>query len=198
MATSAALVVNKGPQAGNTFTVDEPPVTIGRDPRNTLCLDHPQVSRWHARMMRHDDEWIIQDLGSTNGTFVNGETLLHPRPLVGGDIIALGDAVTLTYQERRPSDVDTVPPPPADHVEPPGSQPPERVTNVGGVRTGERPGAASPLPHRVSPSKAQAGQQPKSDLTWIWIAAAFLALLFIAACATVLILAYLGLLPMPF
>jgi predicted component of type VI protein secretion system len=47
-------------------------LTMGRDPDSDIRLDDPEVSRWHAVLLRTGSEWLIDDIGSTNGTYVNG------------------------------------------------------------------------------------------------------------------------------
>src|SRR5919199_444474 len=58
---------------------------IGRGAGNDIRLDHPTISRDHALIRRLDGGYVISDLGSTNGTFVNGQRVYAPRPLSGGD-----------------------------------------------------------------------------------------------------------------
>ncbi len=65
-------------------------LTIGRDPHNGLVIDHPTVSRCHARVERKDGSFVITDLGSTNGTFVNGKPIHTPFVLRTGDTIRIG------------------------------------------------------------------------------------------------------------
>ncbi|MCB0195574.1 MAG: FHA domain-containing protein [Anaerolineae bacterium] len=65
--------------------------TIGRDADNSLPLDDSQISEHHARVRLRDDHLIIEDLGTTNGTVVNGETLKRPYVLQDGDVISLGN-----------------------------------------------------------------------------------------------------------
>jgi ABC-type multidrug transport system ATPase subunit len=67
--------------------------SIGRDPQNDLVLPHPQVSRFHASIIQRGDRWLIQDLGSTNGTFLNGMAATSPLPLAPGDTISISDFV---------------------------------------------------------------------------------------------------------
>ncbi len=69
-------------------------ITFGRDPRNDVALDHPSVSRLHARMVRYAEGFAIEDHGSTNGTFVNGARLYpgQPTALRIGDVIRIGPA----------------------------------------------------------------------------------------------------------
>ena len=66
-------------------------VTIGRGDSNDICLDDPAVSRRHAVIEKLAAGWSIQDVGSLNGTFVNGAMLERPRPLYSGDEIVIGD-----------------------------------------------------------------------------------------------------------
>ncbi|MCS6800392.1 MAG: FHA domain-containing protein [Chloroflexota bacterium] len=64
-------------------------ITIGRDPSNDIPLNHPQVSRFHARLTRRGAEVLLTDLGSTNGTFVNGQ-LIATVPLRESDHFQIG------------------------------------------------------------------------------------------------------------
>jgi ABC-type multidrug transport system ATPase subunit/predicted component of type VI protein secretion system len=65
-------------------------LTLGRDPRNDMVIDHPIVSRFHARLDLKDGAWTITDLDSSNGTFVNGRQPTADRPLLPGDTIRIG------------------------------------------------------------------------------------------------------------
>jgi pSer/pThr/pTyr-binding forkhead associated (FHA) protein/tetratricopeptide (TPR) repeat protein len=93
-------------------------VTIGRAEENDLCLAEPKVSRHHARVVKEGHTFVLTDLGSANGTLVNGIRLTAPHTLRHGERIAIGDA-ELTYQESGAAGEDTlagpvlVPAPPA-------------------------------------------------------------------------------------
>lgn len=65
-------------------------LTIGRDPQNELVIDHPTVSRCHARVERKEGSFVLTDLGSTNGTFVNGKQITTAFTLRTGDTIRIG------------------------------------------------------------------------------------------------------------
>jgi ABC-type multidrug transport system ATPase subunit/pSer/pThr/pTyr-binding forkhead associated (FHA) protein len=67
-------------------------VTIGRDAQNDVALDHPAISRTHARIVRRDSQYVIEDAGSSNGTFVNGIRVApsEVRALQPGDTIRVG------------------------------------------------------------------------------------------------------------
>lgn len=95
---SYRLVVRQGPQPSQLFELTDDDLTIGRDITNDVPLNDPEVSRQHARMARTDAGYTIEDLNSTNGTFVNQERVTEPRVLAHGDVIGLGELVTLVYE----------------------------------------------------------------------------------------------------
>jgi pSer/pThr/pTyr-binding forkhead associated (FHA) protein len=72
-------------------------IVIGRDESVEVVISTPAVSRRHARLMMEADGYIIEDLGSSNGTFVNDDRLIGRRALNSGDQIRLGQAITLNY-----------------------------------------------------------------------------------------------------
>lgn len=66
-------------------------ITIGRKEGNTIVLKDPYISSHHARIYKDESEYIIEDLGSTNGTYLNGNPIVNRAFLDVGDIIKLGD-----------------------------------------------------------------------------------------------------------
>ncbi len=92
------LTVRKGPKVGETFLLETISLTVGRDPVSDIILNDPEVSRQHARFTQTDTGYQVQDLGSTNGTFVNGQRLeAEPVDLQPGFTISMGSGVTLIY-----------------------------------------------------------------------------------------------------
>lgn len=81
-----------GKPAGETITLGEV-VTLGRSPGNNIVLDDSQVSRNHALIRREGSSYMIIDLGSANGTFVNDRPVTSATVLHGNDIIRLGESV---------------------------------------------------------------------------------------------------------
>ena len=67
------LIVRRGPQPNQVFELDEDVINLGRDITNHIVINDREVSRHHLRLMRGNDGYTIEDLGSTNGTFVNGK-----------------------------------------------------------------------------------------------------------------------------
>ncbi|MBK8902928.1 MAG: FHA domain-containing protein [Anaerolineaceae bacterium] len=93
------LTVRKGPKVGETFLLETFSLTVGRDPVSDVVLNDPEVSRQHARFSRTDSGYQVQDLGSTNGTFVNGLRLeAEPADLQPGYTVSMGSGVTLVYE----------------------------------------------------------------------------------------------------
>ncbi len=80
-----------GPRKGENIELAPPGISIGREEDNDVQLLVPGVSRYHAKVTFNGNEWSIQDLGSTNGTKVNGKAIQAPVPLHEGDAIDVGD-----------------------------------------------------------------------------------------------------------
>ena len=99
--TDALLVVERGPTPSLRFALAADQVTIGRSAGNELVLADPEVSRRHARVLRRADGYAVEDIGSTNGTFVNGQRISHLTLLQDGDTIDLGDTVRLRFVSPR-------------------------------------------------------------------------------------------------
>jgi hypothetical protein len=94
------LVVERGELAGQEFALEEATVMIGRGQENDIHLAEPGTSRQHARLQHKPQGWTLTDLGSTNGTSVNGQRL---RPhevylLRPGDRIAIGSSVLVVEE----------------------------------------------------------------------------------------------------
>ena len=99
--TTFRLVARRGLQPEVNFTLNEELVTLGRDPRNDIVINDPEISRRHARFIWLGSGYGIEDMGSINGTFVNNERVQEgERKLTPGDAIALGDAIELIYYEE--------------------------------------------------------------------------------------------------
>jgi serine phosphatase RsbU (regulator of sigma subunit) len=99
------LVVLEGAEPGRRLEVSEVPVTIGRDPQQTLSLADAELSRRHARISLVNDEAVVEDLRSTNGTFVDGKRITGAWTLKQGHLLRVGSQ-TLRYERRSKRDVE--------------------------------------------------------------------------------------------
>ncbi|MFT3944122.1 MAG: FHA domain-containing protein [Ancrocorticia sp.] len=84
------LAVTGGPLAGTTLPLGQTPIVIGRSPDSALVLDDTFSSSRHARLYANAGQWWIEDLDSTNGTFVGGAKISTPTPLQPGIPIMVG------------------------------------------------------------------------------------------------------------
>ena len=84
------LVVTEGALAGTTVTLTGSPVTLGRADDSTLVLTDDYASTRHARLVPSDDSWLVEDLGSTNGTYLGGQKVTRPTPVPLGQQIRIG------------------------------------------------------------------------------------------------------------
>ena len=140
-AAAFRLIIRTGPNPGMTFDLTKEVTMFGRDVTNDVVLGDAEVSRQHARLTRTPAGFVLEDLGSTNGTFVNNERLAAPRVLSPGDLLGLGENVTLTFDSTSPEAAATVLGPAAPRVSgAPATAAPVRA-------------AASPAPEAAEPAK---------------------------------------------
>jgi pSer/pThr/pTyr-binding forkhead associated (FHA) protein len=91
--TPQQMVVTAGPLAGKTFPLTDAQITIGRADDATLVLTDDYASTRHARIFPQDGQWIVEDLGSTNGTYLDRQKVTQPTPVPVGVPIRIGKTV---------------------------------------------------------------------------------------------------------
>lgn len=116
---SFRLVVRRGPQPNQVYELRDDVINLGRDITNTIAINDREVSRHHLRFTRSGDTYMIEDLGSTNGTFINGKRLSGSTLLKNGDMIGLGETVTLGFEVARPGSANPYQAPPPAAAAPP-------------------------------------------------------------------------------
>jgi pSer/pThr/pTyr-binding forkhead associated (FHA) protein len=85
--------VTEGPLRGTTLPLGASAVLIGRAPSCTLVLDDDYSSSRHARVFPEGDQWLVEDMGSTNGTFLDDQKVTGPAPVRPGAQIRIGQSV---------------------------------------------------------------------------------------------------------
>lgn len=88
--TGPALVVKEGPLSGTVIPLGSTQVTIGRAPDSTLVINDDYASSRHARLYPSEGSWIIEDLGSTNGTWIDRTRITSPTVLAPGVPLRIG------------------------------------------------------------------------------------------------------------
>jgi pSer/pThr/pTyr-binding forkhead associated (FHA) protein len=115
---TATLVVRQGPQAGMSFPLTGNQIVIGREEGTDVALQDPEASRRHALVSWQGGQFVIEDLGSTNGTFVNGVQITAPQALNPGDSVGVGQTA-LVFHIAEAQVREGAPPQPAPVYSPP-------------------------------------------------------------------------------
>jgi pSer/pThr/pTyr-binding forkhead associated (FHA) protein len=87
------LVVTGGALKGTTIDLSEQQITLGRANDATLVLNDDYASSRHARIFPQDGQWIVEDLGSTNGTYLDRQKVTRPTPVPAGVPVRIGKTV---------------------------------------------------------------------------------------------------------
>jgi pSer/pThr/pTyr-binding forkhead associated (FHA) protein len=98
MATNFRLVIRSGVDVGKEFVLEKNEYIIGREQTADITISDPEISRRHARLFFQNGSYIIEDLGSTNGTFVNGQKISGPYLLRPGEVVNFGEHVSVLYE----------------------------------------------------------------------------------------------------
>ncbi len=96
--TPRRLVITSGPREGLEIDLPAEQLTIGRSSESGLVIRDDYTSTHHARLMLWNDQWVIQDLDSTNGTFLAGSRVTLPTPVPVGTPVTIG---TTSFELRR-------------------------------------------------------------------------------------------------
>ncbi|HOT92324.1 MAG TPA: FHA domain-containing protein [Anaerolineae bacterium] len=187
------LVVTDGPNQGQAYVLQDMVCTIGRTADNTIVIDNPRISRHHTQIRLLPDGAVVEDMGSTNGTWLNGRPLTSPRRLTPGDIIGLADYIAFRFEveEGLPTvkltpadmpagvmpDYDVPPPPPPPAYPEPYPAYPE-----------------SSLPQATAAPQVAGAARPRRS-RWTYVVIAIL-LILICLCAAVAV--YLWFAPVEF
>jgi pSer/pThr/pTyr-binding forkhead associated (FHA) protein len=205
------FVMRSGPVVGKVYPLEEQEIYIGRESSNTIIINDAQVSRRHAKMESQGSGYLIHDLGSTNGTFINGARISGMQTLNPGDTVALGEGIVLVYEpvmdsnatvlSARPAQATIQQPAPAPVHEPvhppvhePTPPPAPAPVPVSRLEPAPVPAPVKPAPRLVQTGQEQASPIPISPVPMplepaprkkkfpLWIIIVIILLVIICAC----------------
>jgi pSer/pThr/pTyr-binding forkhead associated (FHA) protein len=155
------FVMRQGPTPGQVIELAKSNLTIGRDISNDIIIVDPEVSRTHVRLLLEAGRYRIEDLGSTNGTFINGQRLMGPHVLTLGEQVNLGDNVQLIYESVLLDPAATMAGRSVNEVMLPGSAPAHPPDSPPAIAPPPVPAYPQPKPTGYAPeSKAPVAVQP--------------------------------------
>ena len=154
---SFQLVMRVGPAPGKIFALTQNEVVIGRDIDNEIVINDSEISRRHTRLLIQDGGYVVEDLGSTNGTFVNGQKITGPHSLESGQTIRFGENVTLSY-EVAGFDPDAT-------IASGDQQAPAPTPPASSPAPAAQPAPSAPPAARPAPSAATGKPNPLANLT---------------------------------
>jgi len=164
MAAQFQFVMRSGPTPGATYSLEGDQLTIGRDSSNQVAINDAEISRKHARLTLQGGKYVLEDLGSTNGTFVNGQRLAGPAVLKAGDVVSLGEQIVLMYDALSADAGATV---------------------ISSRKSAPAPVMSSPAPAQMAsppPPSYSTPLTPAKKTNWTPIIIAIVVVVFICAC----------------
>jgi hypothetical protein len=162
MAAQFQFVMRSGPNTGKIFPLEAPEIIIGREASNGVAINDAEISRKHAKLSLHGSAYVIQDLGSTNGSFVNGQRITGTQVLNPGDTVSFGENIVLIYEAAQDPNATVISSAQAPKTLAPARKPasapaPTPSPVQAQVYSGQVPGgptAGAPLPAKKGGSKA--------------------------------------------
>jgi hypothetical protein len=130
-------------------------MSIGRDSTNEIVINDAEISRRHARLTFQGGKYVLEDLGSTNGTFVNGQRLAGPRVLKAGEVVSFGEQIVLVFEASNFDPAATVASPRAGSAVPSVPRPvtpppPTPAEYAGSVPASPAPVASTPVARKMN------------------------------------------------
>ncbi len=101
----ARLILSLKGRELDKFLLGQGKVVIGRSPDCDIKIDNPAISRNHAAIEFSNEQYLLSDMGSSNGTFLNGDAVTEPKPLKPGDVISVAK-FELHFQEASRAEVE--------------------------------------------------------------------------------------------
>ena len=157
------LTMRSGPTPGKIFPLDLEDVRLGRDLSNNIAISDPEVSRHHARFFIQNENVFVEDLGSTNGTFLMGDRISTPQQLRSGDVITFGENIVMVFEKIvMDTDATVVTPQPEHHAPVPVAEPYQAPTPIPEPYQAPSEGVSYPQPDY--PAEAPMKRPPKKTV----------------------------------
>ena len=182
MAAQFQLVIRTGPNIGKVFPLEATEISIGRELGNTIVINDAEVSRNHAKLTWQGAGYLIEDTGSTNGTFVNKQRISAPHAVKAGDLVSLSENISLMFEATGDPNATMI-----------SSSAQAVKTAIAAAPPIPQPG---PIP-TPSPAPAYSGRapvgpqpvpsQPAGKRTNLWLIIGLILLLLLCACAAVFV-----------
>lgn len=182
MAAQFQLVIRTGPNIGKVFPLEATEISIGRESGNTIVINDAEVSRNHAKLTWQGAGYVIEDTGSTNGTFVNKQRISAPHAVKAGDLVSLSENISLMFEATGDPNATMI------------------SSSAQAVKTAIAAAPPIPQPRPIptpSPAPAYSGRapvgpqpvpsQPAGKRTNLWLIIGLILLLLLCACAAVFV-----------
>jgi pSer/pThr/pTyr-binding forkhead associated (FHA) protein len=189
------LIMRAGPTPGKIFPVEGDDVSIGREPGNSIVINDAEISRRHSHIQLRNGVYTAEDLGSTNGTFINGIRLTGPHALKPGDELSFGEKIKLIFESIEPFDPNATvvsapavrpfatPSPAAESIAPP--PPPPVVAPEPAYTPSTSDGYAGKIPAQMPGDENNPSKSPTARLVLILVG--ILILCIVCACISALL-----------
>jgi predicted component of type VI protein secretion system len=156
MAAQFQFVMRSGPTTGKIYPLEAAEIIIGREASNGVAINDAEISRKHAKLSLHGSAYVIQDLGSTNGSFVNGQRLTGTQVLNPGDTVSFGENIVMIYEATQDPNATVISSAQAPKTVAPARKPAPSSTPApppaqAQVYSGQVP--AGPVPMAAAPAK---------------------------------------------
>jgi pSer/pThr/pTyr-binding forkhead associated (FHA) protein len=174
------LFVLEGPKAGQEFELSQPNTSLGRESGVDIVLTTTAVSRRHAQVTQENSQYYIEDLGSSNGTYLNGQRISGRQMLRDGDQVGLGQSVIMRFDAPAKDDATAIYDPsmdagtaafdnPATTIEPPiaaaaAPPPPPQLAPEPQPQLIITIGSGVPQTYDLAKATLKIGRSPESDI----------------------------------
>jgi hypothetical protein len=186
-----------GPNPGKIFELTKNELIIGRDISNDIVISDAEVSRKHARLVMQAGGYVLEDLGSTNGTFAGGQRLMGPHMLQLGETIMLGENISLSFEAGYDENATLISTPAAPPVYAPQPKQPARPFSRPAPTPAQSYSRQVPQgpaePYYTEPQPVA----PKRNRTLLWIGCGVLLVLLCIVISGVFLFDYLNLYCIP-